>query len=71
MGVCVCIKSLLISLHYVQEKVKSQLFCSINQEGSNRYGYIANLCVAKSARRQGIACNMLRFAVESARLSGK
>ncbi|ANM62100.1 Acyl-CoA N-acyltransferases (NAT) superfamily protein [Arabidopsis thaliana] len=53
------------------EKVKSQLFCSINQEGSNRYGYIANLCVAKSARRQGIACNMLRFAVESARLSGK
>ncbi|XP_010412882.1 PREDICTED: uncharacterized protein LOC104699236 isoform X2 [Camelina sativa] len=52
------------------EKVKSQLFCSINREGSNRYGYIANLCVAKSARRQGIACNMLRFAVESARLSG-
>ncbi|XP_010488789.1 PREDICTED: uncharacterized protein LOC104766575 [Camelina sativa] len=52
------------------EKVKSQLFCSINLEGSNRYGYIANLCVAKSARRQGIACNMLRFAVESARLSG-
>ncbi|VVA99074.1 unnamed protein product [Arabis nemorensis] len=52
------------------EKVKSQLFCSINREGSSRYGYIANLCVAKSARRQGIACNMLRFAVESARLSG-
>lgn len=52
------------------EKVKSQLFCTINREGSNRYGYIANLCVAKSARRQGIACNMLRFAVESARLSG-
>ncbi|ESQ37022.1 hypothetical protein EUTSA_v10002632mg [Eutrema salsugineum] len=52
------------------EKVKSQLFCSINRKGSNRYGYIANLCVAKSARRQGIACNMLRFAVESARLSG-
>ncbi|XP_010467115.1 PREDICTED: uncharacterized protein LOC104747214 isoform X3 [Camelina sativa] len=53
------------------EKVKSQLFCTINREGSNRYAYIANLCVAKSARRQGIACNMLRFAVESARLSGK
>ncbi|WZZ70906.1 hypothetical protein YC2023_082276 [Brassica napus] len=52
------------------EKVKSQLFCTINREGSNRYGYIANLCVAKSARRQGIACNMLRFTVESARLSG-
>jgi len=52
------------------EKVKSQLFCSINNEGSKRYGYIGNLCVAKSARRQGIACNMLRFAIESARLSG-
>ncbi|CAF2158048.1 hypothetical protein HID58_025161 [Brassica napus] len=52
------------------EKVKSQLFCTINREGSNRYGYIANLCVAKSARRQGIACNMLRFAVESARSNG-
>lgn len=50
--------------------MKSQLFCTINREGSNRYGYIANLCVAKSARRQGIACNMLRFTVESARLSG-
>ncbi|XP_010557659.1 PREDICTED: uncharacterized protein LOC104826588 [Tarenaya hassleriana] len=52
------------------ERVKSQLFCSISREGSNRYGYIANLCVAKSARRQGIACNMLRFAIESARSSG-
>ncbi|CAH2079684.1 unnamed protein product [Thlaspi arvense] len=52
------------------EKLKSQLFCSLNREGSNRYGYIANLCVAKSARRQGIACNMLRFTVELARLSG-
>lgn len=50
--------------------MKSQLFCTINREGSNRYGYIANLCVAKSARRQGIACNMLRFAVESARSNG-
>lgn len=52
------------------EKVKSQLFFSINREGSNMYGYIANLCVGKSARRQGIACNMLRFAIESARSSG-
>ncbi|CAN8270408.1 unnamed protein product [Cochlearia groenlandica] len=53
------------------EKVKSQLFCGVNQQGSNRYyGYIANLCVAKSARRQGIACNMLRFALESAKSNG-
>ncbi|XP_060961443.1 GCN5-related N-acetyltransferase 6, chloroplastic isoform X2 [Cannabis sativa] len=48
------------------ERVKAPLFCSINRTSQNRYGYIANLCVAKSARRQGIASNMLYFAVESA-----
>ncbi|GKC40604.1 acyl-CoA N-acyltransferase, partial [Tanacetum coccineum] len=36
------------------------------KDPKNRYGYIANLCVAKSARRQGIARNMLHFAIESA-----
>ncbi|GLT68027.1 hypothetical protein SLA2020_402900 [Shorea laevis] len=47
------------------ERVKAPLFCS-----PNRYGYVANLCVAKSARRQGIASNMLHFAVESAKSDG-
>ncbi|XP_059432222.1 GCN5-related N-acetyltransferase 6, chloroplastic [Corylus avellana] len=47
------------------ERVKAPLFCS-----SNRYGYVANLCVAKSARRQGIARNMLHFAIESAKSDG-
>ncbi|XP_024017161.1 uncharacterized protein LOC21410006 [Morus notabilis] len=52
------------------ERVKAPLFCSINRTSENRYGYVANLCVAKSARRQGIASNMLHFAVESATSDG-
>ncbi|XP_022147601.1 uncharacterized protein LOC111016486 [Momordica charantia] len=51
------------------EREKSHL-CSINKEIPNKYAYIANLCVAKAARRQGIASNMLKFAVETARSSG-
>lgn len=38
---------------------------------SNRYGYIANLCVSKPARRQGVATNMLHFAIKQAKLDGK
>ncbi|KAI4344601.1 hypothetical protein L6164_011808 [Bauhinia variegata] len=52
------------------ERVKAPLFCSINRTPPGRYGYIANLCVAKSVRRQGIASNMLRFAVQSAKSNG-
>ncbi|XP_024960695.1 uncharacterized protein LOC112501226 isoform X1 [Cynara cardunculus var. scolymus] len=49
------------------EKVKAPIFYSTKRkEPKNQYGYIANLCVAKSARRQGIARNMLHFAIESA-----
>ncbi|GFS43800.1 acyl-CoA N-acyltransferases (NAT) superfamily protein [Actinidia rufa] len=53
-----------------QERVKFPLFCSIDRPGQSRYGYIANLCVAKSARRQGIASNMLHFAVNLAKSNG-
>ncbi|KAF3439681.1 hypothetical protein FNV43_RR17959 [Rhamnella rubrinervis] len=52
------------------ERVKARLFCSVNRTPPNIYGYISNLCVAKSARRQGIARNMLHFAVESAISTG-
>ena len=51
--------------------MKARLFCSVNRTPPNIYGYISNLCVAKSARRQGIARNMLHFAVESAISNGK
>ena len=51
--------------------MKAPLFCNINKTSQNRYGYVSNLCVSKSARRQGIASNMLHFAVELAILDGK
>lgn len=61
----------LVTKFLIQERVKAPLFCSINRTSHNRYGYVANLCVAKSARRQGIASHMLHFAVESATSDGK
>ncbi|OAY53998.1 uncharacterized protein LOC110612066 isoform X2 [Manihot esculenta] len=54
----------------VTERVKVPIFRSFHRRGPNTYGYVANLCVAKLARRQGIASNMLHFAVESAKSSG-
>lgn len=61
----------LVTKFLIQERVKAPLFCSINRTSHNRYGYVANLCVAKSARRQGIASNMLHLAVKSATSDGK
>ncbi|KAJ4708741.1 Acyl-CoA N-acyltransferases (NAT) superfamily protein [Melia azedarach] len=49
------------------ERIRTPIFGCINRKGPNRYAYISNLCVAKSARRQGIASNMLHFAIESAK----
>ncbi|XP_019417049.1 PREDICTED: uncharacterized protein LOC109328177 isoform X2 [Lupinus angustifolius] len=52
------------------ERVKAPHFCSIKRTPPSRYGYISNLCVAKSARRQGIASNTLYFAVQAAKSNG-
>ncbi|CAK8532034.1 unnamed protein product [Lathyrus sativus] len=49
------------------ERVKTPFSCSTNRTPPSRYGYIANLCVTKLARRQGIASNMMYFAIESAK----
>ncbi|KAB1209497.1 hypothetical protein CJ030_MR6G007271 [Morella rubra] len=64
------IRYLLHGENFPGERVRAPLFCSINRTVTNRYGYIANLCVAKSARRQGIAINMLHFAMELANCDG-
>ncbi|RYR67465.1 hypothetical protein Ahy_A03g013844 isoform D [Arachis hypogaea] len=53
-----------------QEHVKAPLFVSIDRTAPSRYGYIANLCVTKPARQQGIASNMLYFAIEAAKYNG-
>ncbi|XP_058108592.1 GCN5-related N-acetyltransferase 6, chloroplastic isoform X1 [Magnolia sinica] len=41
-----------------------------NIAGPHRYGYVSNLCIRKSARRQGIASNMMRLAVQVAKSAG-
>ncbi|XP_060213707.1 GCN5-related N-acetyltransferase 6, chloroplastic isoform X1 [Lycium barbarum] len=52
------------------ERVNAPVFCNIERRSANRYGNIANLCVAISSRRQGVARNMLHFAVRSAKANG-
>ncbi|KAL9660370.1 hypothetical protein QQ045_025183 [Rhodiola kirilowii] len=52
------------------EKVKAPLFCSINMAEKTKYAYVANVCVAKAARRQGIASIMMRLAIELTRTNG-
>ncbi|KAG4929555.1 hypothetical protein JHK82_046619 [Glycine max] len=47
-----------------------KLYGTIDRTASSRYGYIANLCVAKSLYRKGVASKMLYFAVESAKSTG-
>ncbi|CAN1147953.1 hypothetical protein LINPERHAP2_LOCUS16174 [Linum perenne] len=48
----------------------SPQFCNMEGGGKNSYSYVANLVVSKSARRQGIASNMMQFAIETASSSG-
>ncbi|KAK4372831.1 hypothetical protein RND71_008215 [Anisodus tanguticus] len=50
----------------VNGKGERQVFCNIE----SRYGYIANLCVARSSRRQGVVRNMLDFTIRSAKKNG-
>ncbi|XP_015572911.1 uncharacterized protein LOC107261016 [Ricinus communis] len=64
------IRCLLQGETFPGERVKVPIFRSFHKRGPDAYGYVANLCVAKSARRQGIASNMLHFAVESAKSDG-
>ncbi|CAO2823164.1 unnamed protein product [Amaranthus hypochondriacus] len=64
------IRYLLQGESFPGERVEAPLFCSIDRKETSKYGYIANLCVAKSARRKGIAINMLKFAIQSAKSNG-
>ncbi|XVF35130.1 hypothetical protein REPUB_Repub18cG0118300 [Reevesia pubescens] len=65
----VSIRHLLHGESFPGEREK-HFFCSINRTHLNKYVYVSNLCVTKSARRQGIARNMLHCVIESARSSG-
>lgn len=55
----------------LQEHVKSSIFCTSKSGTNHRYAYVANVCVTKYARRQGIASNMLQLAIEIAEISGR
>jgi ribosomal protein S18 acetylase RimI-like enzyme len=59
-----------ISRSYSQEPGKLSLHCRIYQPDQPKFGYVTNVCVAKYARRQGIASNMLLLAIDAARLNG-
>lgn len=53
------------------EHVGASIYMSGSKSGcSHRYGYVANVCVAKFARRQGIGSNMLQLAIEIAKSCG-
>ena len=54
-----------------QEPGKSSLHCRVYQPDQPKFGYLTNVCVAKYARRQGIASNMLLLAINAAKLNGK
>ncbi|KGN66295.1 uncharacterized protein LOC101207838 [Cucumis sativus] len=64
-----CLRHLMHGETFPGEREKSHV-CSINKEIPNKYAYISNLCVLKAARRQGIAGNMLKFAVLTAKSRG-
>jgi len=59
------------SRSYSQEPGRSSLHCRIYQPDQPKFGYLTNVCVAKYARRQGIASNMLLLAIDAARINGK
>lgn len=65
------IRHLLCGETFPGERIKGMASCSIfGRKDKPLYGYVANLSVAKYARRQGIASNMLLLAVEAAKSYG-
>lgn len=58
-------------LNFNQECLKPPASSNFYRADQPRYAYVANLCVAKHARRQGIATNMLLLAIDAAVSYGK
>ncbi|PWZ36736.1 hypothetical protein Zm00014a_025744 [Zea mays] len=55
----VCVRHPLYGEKFPEEPGKPSLHCRIYQPDQPKFGYVTNVCVAKYARRQGIASNML------------
>jgi len=67
----VCVRHPLHGEKFPEEPGRSSLHCRIYQPDQPKFGYLTNVCVAKYARRQGIASNMLLLAIDAARINGK
>ncbi|XP_015689705.1 uncharacterized protein LOC102706542 isoform X3 [Oryza brachyantha] len=66
----VCIRHPFHGETFPAEPGKSSYHCRIYQPDQPKFGYLTNVCVAKYARRQGIASNMLLLAIDAARVNG-
>ncbi|CAM0871563.1 unnamed protein product [Alopecurus aequalis] len=66
----VCVRHPLYGEKYPAEPGNSPFYSRIYQPDQPKFGYITNVCVAKYARRQGIASNMLLLAIDAAKLDG-
>ncbi|XP_035818652.1 uncharacterized protein [Zea mays] len=66
----VCVRHPLYGEKFPEEPGKPSLHCRIYQPDQPKFGYVTNVCVAKYARRQGIASNMLLLAIDAAKLNG-
>lgn len=60
-----------IGIMVSQEQVKPPVCHDLVDMEQIGYGHIDDLCVAKSARRQGIASSMLLFAINLAKSDGE
>ncbi|KAL5217017.1 hypothetical protein ABZP36_017701 [Zizania latifolia] len=66
----ICVRHPLHGEKFPAEPGKSQFHCRIYRPDQPKFGYLTNVCVAKYARRQGIASNMLLLAIDAASLNG-
>uniref|UniRef100_A0ACD5WSJ2 Uncharacterized protein n=1 Tax=Avena sativa TaxID=4498 RepID=A0ACD5WSJ2_AVESA len=66
----VCVRHPLHGEKYPADPGNSPFYSRIYQPDQPKFAYITNVCVAKYARRQGIASNMLLLAIDAARLDG-
>ncbi|KQK23346.1 uncharacterized protein LOC100839034 [Brachypodium distachyon] len=66
----VCVRHPLHGEKYPEEPGNSPFYARIYQPHQPKFGYLTNVCVAKYARRQGIATNMLLLAIDAARFNG-
>ncbi|MCL7034314.1 hypothetical protein MKW94_014686 [Papaver nudicaule] len=55
---------------YPEELVTAKMIKTFKQRGPRKCGIISNVTVAKSARQQGVASRMLKFAMKSAKDNG-